>query len=31
MVQGGGMVSIVDGKIVAGNPNEVKYNITDRS
>lgn len=29
MVQGGGMVSIVDGKIVAGNPNEIKYNITD--
>jgi len=29
MVQGGGMVSIVDGKIVAGNPNEVKYNLTD--
>ena len=29
MVQGGGMVSIVDGKIVAGNPNEVKYELTD--
>ena len=29
MVQGGGMVSIVDGKIVAGNPNEVKHKITD--
>ena len=25
MVQGGGMVSIVDGKIVAGNPNESTY------
>jgi hypothetical protein len=25
MVQGGGMVSIVDGNIVAGNPNEVRY------
>ncbi len=29
MVQGGGMVSIVDGKIVAGNPNEVKYDLSD--
>ena len=29
MVQGGGMVSIVDGKIVAGNPNEVKYELSD--
>ena len=29
MVQGGGMVSIVDGKIVAGNPNESKYQVSD--
>jgi hypothetical protein len=29
MVQGGGMVSIVDGQIVAGNPNEVKYELSD--
>ena len=29
MIQGGGMVSIVDGKIVAGNPNEVKYDLSD--
>jgi len=29
MVQGGGMVSIVDGKIVAGNPNEAKYELSD--
>ena len=25
MVQGGGLVSIVDGKIVAGNPNKVRF------
>ena len=30
MVEGnGGMVSIVDGKIVAGNPNEAKYELSD--
>jgi hypothetical protein len=29
MVQGGGLVSIVDGKIVAGNPNESKYQVSD--
>ena len=29
MVQGGGMVSIVDGQIVAGNPNEVKYELSE--
>ena len=30
MVEGGGMVSIVDGKIVAGNPNEDTYQLTDK-
>ena len=30
MVEGGGMVSIVDGKIVAGNPNQDTYQLTDK-
>jgi len=29
MVEGGGMVSIIDGNIVAGNPNEARYDISN--